>query len=186
MAVELQRWRFTVDDYYRMAQAGIFNEDDRVELLDGAIIEMPPIGPLHAGDVDGAAQIFFEAFRDVAQVRVQNPVRLNQYSEPQPDLALLQPRADFYRTRHPGPTDVYLLVEVADTSAEIDRRVKLPLYARAGVPEVWLLNLNLDAILVHRDPSPEGYRTVQTLRRGERLAPLAFPERELAVNDLLG
>ena len=186
MAVEATRWHFSIGDYYRMAQVGIFHEDDRVELLAGEVVAMAPIGPHHAGRVLRLNSLFSQRFGDVALVNVQNPLRLNDYSEPQPDVALLEPEVDFYTTRHPLPADVYLLVEVADTSAQTDLRLKMPLYARAGVPEVWLMNLNLDVILVHRDPSPEGYRTVQTLRRGERLAPLAFPERELAVDDLLG
>jgi Uma2 family endonuclease len=186
MAVLLARRRFTVDEYYRMAEAGILTEDDRVELIEGEIVEMPPIGRRHAACVDGIAELFFRNFVDVARTRNQNPVRLSEYNEPEPDVALLRRRPDFYSSGHPTPEDVLLLVEVADTSLVMDRRVKMPLYARSGIPETWLVDLDAEAIFVHRDPSPDGYRTVQAVRPGETLAPLAFPDRPLAAADILG
>ena len=186
MAVQLTRRRFTVDDYYAMARAGILHEDDRVELIDGEIVEMPPIGPGHAGSTDGGAELLIRRFGDLVQVRIQAPIRLNAHNEPQPDLALVRRRADFYRSGHPTPADVLLVIEVADTSLETDQRIKLPTYARASLPEVWLLDLQHDLVLVHRDPGPDGYRLVTTARRGERLAPLAFPDRELTIDELLG
>jgi Uma2 family endonuclease len=186
MAVQLTLRRFTVDDYYAMARAGILHEDDRVELIDGEIVEMAPIGPGHAGRTDRGAELFLRRFGDLAQVRIQTPVRLNVHNEPQPDLALVHRRSDFYQAGHPTPVDVLLVVEVADTSLAIDQRIKLPMYARAGLREVWILDLQHDLLLVHRDPSPDGYRLVTAFRRGERLAPLAFPDRELSVDELLG
>jgi Uma2 family endonuclease len=186
MAVQLTRRRFTVDEYYEMARAGILGEDDRVELIDGEIVEMPPIGPGHAGSVGGAAEQLMRQFGDRAHVRVQNPIRLGPHDEPQPDLALVRRRADSYRSAHPTPADVLLVIEVADTSLAADRGVKMPLYARFGLPEAWLVDLQHEVVLVHREPAADGYRLVTTARRGERLRPLAFPDRELAVDDLLG
>ena len=186
MALPLTRRRFTVSEYYRMAESGILTEDDRVELIDGEIVEMAPIGRRHAGGVNRVTDLFVYTFRDVAVTAVQNPVRLDEHSEPQPDVALLRRRADFYASGHPIPHDVLLLVDVADTSVAADRQVKIPLYARFGIPEVWLVGLDEDTITVYRDPSPAGYRTVLTVRRGESLAPLAFPDRLLAAADVLG
>lgn len=186
MALHLPRRRFTVAEYYQMAQAGILGEDDRVELIEGEIVEMPPIGDRHAGCVNRLNERFVRVFADVAVVAVQNPVRLGEYSEPQPDLALLRRRADFYASGHPAPPDVSLLVEVADASAELDRRVKIPLYARSGIPEAWLIDLQQETLTVYCDPTPDGYRTAQVLHRGDSIAPSAFPDRALAVADLLG
>jgi Uma2 family endonuclease len=169
MALQVARRRFTVGEYYRMADVGILNEDDRVELVDGEIVEMPPIGPGHGGCVNCLVWLFGQSLAGAAIVRVQNPIHLDEHNEPQPDVALLRPRTDFYRTRHPEPGDVLLIVEVADTSAAFDRRVKLPLYARFGIPEVWLVDLGKATIRVQRDPSPAGYRTARTVRRGERV-----------------
>lgn len=185
MALYLPRRRFTVAEYHQMAQAGILGEDDRVELIEGEIVEMPPIGDRHAGCVNRLNERFFRTFADVAIVAVQNPVRLDEHNEPQPDLALLHRRADFYASGHPAPPDVFLLVEVADTSAELDRRVKIPLYARNGIPEVWLIDLQQGTLTVYRDPAPDGYRTAHELHRGDSIAPAAFPDRALAVADLL-
>jgi Uma2 family endonuclease len=186
MAVEIKRRLFTVDEYSRMAEAGILGADDRLELIDGEIIEMTLIGRLHAAAVDRLMKLFITTFGNEATIRGQNPVVLGGYSEPQPDLALLRPRADFYAAGHPGPADILLLVEVADTTAASDRRVKVPLYARNGVPEVWLVDLEAETIIAYRGAAPDGYRTVQVARRGDELAPTAFPDRWLAVADMLG
>jgi Uma2 family endonuclease len=186
MALPLSRRRFNADEYERMAAAAILAEDDRVELIDGEIVEMAPIGHRHASCVNRLNRLFSLAFGDAAVVSVQNPVRLDDQSEPQPDLALLRPRADFYATGHPRPADVLLIVEVAETSGDYDRQVKLPLYARSGIPEAWLVDLQRDTVTSHRGPTADGYRTVQTLRRGEQVAPLAFSERALTVTAILG
>jgi len=187
MAAQLVTHRFTVQDYHRMAEAGILREDDRVELLAGEIVEMPPISPGHAGGVKRLTNSFLplQAERKVI-ISVQDPIRLGEHSEPQPDLALLKPRSDFYARNHPGPEDVLLLVEVTDSSASYDREVKVPLYARFGIAETWLLALESGVIEVYRAPGPEGYRQVRILGRGERLSPQAFPELILTVDELLG
>ena len=147
---------------------------------------MPPIGSYHAGDVDRLAQLFFQRLAGRAIVRVQNPIHLSEYSEPQPDISLLRPRADFYTTSHPTPQDILLVVEVADTSVAYDREIKVAIYARAGIAEYWLRDLQGEAIEVYRGPSPEGYQQVQTVRRGDRLAPEALPDVEFLVDQLLG
>ena len=187
MAVKLVPHRFTVHDYHRMAEAGIFAEDDRVELLEGEVIEMPPIGPGHAGGVKRLMNSFLplQAERKVI-ISVQDPIRLGERSEPQPDLALLKPRPDFYAREHPGPEDVFLMVEVMDSSASYDREVKVPLYARFGIQETWLVDVEQEVIELYRVPGPQGYQQVRTLRRGEQLAPQAFPELILTVDELLG
>lgn len=186
MAVVLKRRRFTIDEYHRMAEAGILTEDDRVELLEGEIVEMTPIGSLHAGQVNRLNSLFIGRLGSRVVVSVQNPVQLSQDSEPQPDLALLRPRSDFYRRAHPGARDVFVAIEVMDTSVETDRRVKVPLYAKAGIPETWLVDVNADRLEVYRTPAAEGYRDVRVLRRGESLTIEAFPDLTLTVDDLFG
>ena len=169
-----------------MVQAGILGEDDRVELLEGEIVEMAPIGSGHAACVDRLTHLLVRQFAEKSIIRVQNPVHLGERSEPQPDLALLRSRPDFYAKAHPGPEDILLLVEVAETSVELDRDVKLPLYARAGVPEVWLVDLPGERIEVYRKPTPQGYQEVRQVRRGERVASQAFPDIGLAGEEILG
>jgi Uma2 family endonuclease len=186
MAAQPSRRPFTVDEYYQMAAAGILKPGDRVELIDGEIIQMAPIGDVHASEVDWLNDLFMRVLAGRVQVRVQNPLRLSDYSEPVPDIMLLRPRSDFYRSGHPTPADVILLVEVSDTTLRYDRGVKLPLYAREGVPEVWIVEIGPDQLTVHRDPSPTGYRNSQVLRRGERISLSAFPDVNLAVDDILG
>jgi Uma2 family endonuclease len=177
---------FNVDEYYRMAAAGILTEDDRVELIEGQIVQMSPIGSRHAACVRRLTQEFHERLDRLAQILVQDPVRLGRRSEPEPDLALVKPRPDLYAAAHPGPSDVLLIIEVADSSARYDRTTKARLYARNAIPEFWLVDLTRDHVEVFRDPAPRGYRTVQVYRRGERLAPLAFPQLDLAVEAILG
>jgi Uma2 family endonuclease len=186
MAIPQPRRRFTVAEYERMGAAGILGEDDRVELIDGEIVEMSPIGREHAASVDQCADVLRECVGPAAIIRVQGPIQLGEHAEPQPDIALLRRRPDFYRLRLPHPEDILLLVEVADSSLNFDRRVKTPLYADAGIADFWLANLVDDLLLVHRDPGPGGYRTIRTLRRGESVAPLAFPDRAIRVSDVLG
>jgi Uma2 family endonuclease len=183
----LTRYRFTVKDYHRMGEVGILPEDTRVELIAGDIVVREPIGSYHAGTVDRLTRLWTRILGERAVVRVQNPVELAQDdSEVQPDVTLLRPRADFYTRGHPVPADALLLIEVADTSLARDRRVKIPLYARAGVREVWLVDLIGDRVEVHRDPTAAGYGRVRTLGRGDSVVPEAFPDLTIAIADLLG
>ena len=186
MTVQILRRRFTMDEYHLMGQVGILGEDDRVELLEGEIVEMAPIGSRHQATVDRLTELFSRRAVDTASIRVQGPVRLAGDSEPEPDLTLLRRRADFYATAHPGPEDVLLLVEVSDTSTEYDREVKIPLYARYGIIEVWLVSLGDGVVEVYRNPTGQGYRDVSQADRGQALNSVAFPQLEMAVDEVLG
>jgi Uma2 family endonuclease len=186
MTIPLRRRRFTVDDYYRIGAAGVFGENDRVELIQGEIIEMFPIGTRHAGCVNRLNRIFAGRLGERAVVAVQNPVRVSDLTEPQPDLAVLEPRADGYAAAHPRPQDALLLVEVADTSLAYDRDVKAPLYAVAGITELWIIDLEGDRIEMFRDPASDGYQTHRTAHRGETVVPLALPDFAIAVDEILG
>jgi len=180
------RHLFTVDEYHRMGEAGIFGEDDRVELIEGEIIEMSPIGSPHAARVKRLTQLLVRRLGRRAIVQVQDPVVLSQLSEPQPDLAVVKARADFYAARHPQPPDVLLIVEVADSSRVFDRNVKAPLYARAGVPELWVVDV-IDAVVdVYRKPWRGRYREATRFRRGQRMTIAAFPRFSFRVTDVLG
>jgi Uma2 family endonuclease len=185
MSVEVAKRLFTADEYHRMLDAGILSEDDRVELIDGEIVEMSPISSRHAACVDRLTALL-SGLRGTAILRVQSPIAVGDRAEPQPDLTLLRPRDDFYSRAHPGPDDILLLIEVSDTSQQYDRRAKVPLYARAGIREVWQVSLTEDAILVHRNPSEGAYRDVRRLGRGERVSPEAFPQTELEADSILG
>jgi hypothetical protein len=186
MSTQLAIRRFTVEEYHLMAKAGILTADDRVELIEGQIIRMTPIGSTHQFQVDLLAELFVRLLAGRAIIRVQGPIRLNDLSEPQPDLCLLRLRQDRYRQSHPGPADVLLVVEVSDTTLQYDRDVKMLLYARAGIGEAWLVDLAADRVMVYRLPSPDGYRETRAVGRGERLDLLDFPGVELLVDDILG
>ena len=172
----LQRHRFTVTEYHRMGETGMFAPDARVELIAGEIIDMPPIGSLHAGTVGFLGKRLEQAAGDRALVFVQNPLFIEMHNEPQPDLMLLRPRADFYRHAHPTPADVFLVIEVADSSLAYDTQVKLPLYAQHGIPELWLADVSNRRFSVHRSPTPTGYQEVQTLTDLSAVTPLLLPE----------
>ncbi len=176
----------TTADYHSMIEAGILGPGDRVELLAGEIYEAAAVGSPHASCVMRLNEWFSSRLGGRAIVNVQNPVELSTLSEPEPDLTLLVRREGFYADRHPGPADVLLLIEVAVTSYEYDRSLKLPLYAEAGIREVWLVALERQAIEVYRDPSKGSYRWVENRRAGDTLAPIAFPDLELDVSELFG
>lgn len=169
-----------------MAEVGLLSEDSRVELIEGEIIELSPIGSTHAGTVNRSSAFFHRHLSDIVIVSVHDPVRLGDFSEPQPDLAFLKPRKDFYSKSHPTPEDVLVVIEVADTSVYYDRNVKLPLYARAGIPEAWLMILRKDVIEVHSQPKNGKYQKVQRLKRGKTLVSPAIPGFSCKVEDLLG
>lgn len=154
----LQRRRFTVADYQRMGEAGILGEDDRVELIEGEIFEMAPIGSPHGGRIKQLNQMLTRAIGERALVAVQDPIVLGERSEPEPDIAVLRPRADFYKDSHPEAPDVLLLIEVADTSLQTDRDIKVPLYARHGIPEVWIVDIGRRRVLRFADPVRGTYR----------------------------
>lgn len=184
MPVQTQH-RFSVKDYYRMAETGVLPPDARVELLDGKIIDMSPIGPFHGGVAKYLNKLFTAAAKGRWIMAVQDPVRLDDHSEPQPDIMLLKPAGDFYRKRHPQPADVFLLIEISDSTLETDQEDKLPAYGRAGIPEVWIANLNELTVEVYREPNFAGYGSKIVLQAGEQAKPLAFPDAIVDVADLL-
>ena len=186
MAVAISRRRFTVHDYHRMGQAGILSDGDRVELIDGEVVAMTPIGLRHNASVDRANRAFVLIARETAIVRVQGSVRLTLYTEPQPDIALLRPRADFYAERHAGPGDILLLVEIADSSLDYDREVKASVYALANVAEYWVVDLNERIVFCCSHPRDGVYRVVRPMRGGETLAPELLPGCRITTTDLLG
>lgn len=158
-----------------MAAAGVLSEDDRVELIEGEIIEMNPIGSRHAACVGRLTEFLGRSVSGDAIVWVQNPVQVNDYSEALPDVTLLKRRDDFYAQANPQPSDVLLLIEVADSSVEYDRDIKIPLYASAGVPEVWLINLPKETIESYTQPVGDAYREIRIVKRGESLAAKSIP-----------
>ncbi|MDW8059122.1 MAG: Uma2 family endonuclease [Thermomicrobium sp.] len=178
--------RFTIEDLERMVRAGILHEHDRVELIEGELFDMNPIGWAHQACVDWLTATFVRRLGDRAIVRTQGPIRIGDRSLPQPDLTLLEPRPDFYRHEGPRASDVLLLVEVSDTTLPYDRDVKVPLYARAGIPEVWLVDLAGEQVLVFREPAAGRYRASVVVRPGEQIGPLRFPDVTLDVAALLG
>ena len=185
MSVAVSRRRFTADDYQRMGQAGILRAEDRVELIDGEIVAMTPIGPRHCASVDRATRAFVLKAGDSAIVRVQGSVRLDVFKEPQPDLVLLRPRTDFYASQHPGPADILLIVEVAESSIDYDRDVKAGIYARAGVHEYWLADLNEYVLECYSSPKNGAYTHVHRVPRGQALAPQLLPACVISTEDLL-
>ena len=180
------RRRFTVAEYYAMAEAGVLAYDERVELLDGDVIAMPPIGDWHASRVKRLNNSMLTPVRGRAIVSVQDPVRLGDNSEPEPDVMLLRWRDDFYEGGHPGPADVLLLIEVSDTTVDYDRNEKLSAYAAAGIPEVWIASRQDRRIESYADPDGDEYATVRHYGAGERIAPRAFPDVTLDVDRIIG
>ena len=183
---DAQIHKYTAEEYQVMGESGILTRDDRVELIDGEIVLMPPIGSSHQETVDAFNELFVTRFSALARVRVQGPVRVSERAEPEPDVMLLRRRPEPYRSAHPGPSDALLVVEVSDTTLRYDRNTKVPYYAHHGIAEVWLVNLREDVIEVYREPSGGAYLQVTQARRGETLAPLAFPDSALEVEELLG
>jgi len=181
-----QRHRYTVADYHRMGEAGILAPDARVELIDGEIVDMPPIGFRHSGTVDKLNHIFVAACAGRAIVRVQGSIQLGDYSEPQPDVALLRARDDFFTTSPATPGDVLLVIEVATTSQRYDRTMKLPLYAHHGVPEVWLIDLEAGRLTRCRQPQGSRYTAVDEPALGAPLVIAALPEVSVSLAGLFG
>ncbi len=186
MSVQIARRFFTVDEYHRMGAAGIFSEDDHVELIEGEILKMSPIGSRHAASVNRLNTLFNNLLGARAIVSVQNPILLNDFSEPQPDIALVKPRDDFYAQALPTAADVLLIIEVADTSVDYDRDIKLPAYARSGIPEVWLFDLPAETVGAHTELLNGSYRTVRSYRRSDSITPLHFPDLSIEVASILG
>ncbi len=188
MTVLAAKRLITASEFTQMCEAGVFREDDRLELIEGEIIEMSPIGKRHAAAVRRLINLLARQLgEDEALVDAQDPVVLGDISEPQPDLTLLRPSPDFYASEHPRPGDILLLIEVADTSLAYDREVKVPIYARYGVPEVWVADLGGAAVEVYRQPVADGYSRVERLDDPEAVvSPRLLPQLRLRVRSLVG
>ena len=182
---DVPRRLLTVDEYHRMGEAGILTEDDRVELIEGELIAMAPTGSGHVAASNALNRLLVLAVGDRGIVSVQNPVRLTRRSEPQPDFAVLRPGID-YRTMLPRPEDTLLVVEVAASSLDYDRTVKLALYARSGIPEVWIVNMAAGEVEAYRSPVGDGYTSMTRVGRGSTLTIVALPEVRIAVADIFG
>jgi Uma2 family endonuclease len=185
MATEISKRLFTVHDYHRMVDAGILSEDDRVELIHGEILAMIPIGPPHNGAIIRATQALVRIVGDRALVEVQGSVRLDEYDEPQPDIVLLRPKDDFYSSRHAGPSDIFLIIEMADSSLEYDRTIKARLYAETGVPEYWIADVGNERLFAYSDIHESTYRAIRQFQRGETVAPQLLPECRIPIDALL-
>jgi Uma2 family endonuclease len=177
--------RFNVKDYYRMGELGLLPPDARVELVNGNIIDLSSVSPMHGGVVIRLNRLFHDCSSDGWLISLRNPVHLDDYSEPVPDLMLLKKAADDYCEQHPCPKDVFLLVEVSDSTLETDREVKLPVYARAGIAEVWIVDLTSGALEVYRDPHLTAYTNIRILHDGDSAAPVHFPDAVIEVSKLL-
>ena len=180
------RHAFTVHDYARMRTSGILGEDDRVELIDGAVRAMSPIGPLHVALVNRLTALFAQALGPAAIVSVQNPIQLNEYTEPQPDLTVLAPRDDWYGSALPTPDDVLLVVEVADSSLAYDRDEKVPRYAASGIAEVLIVDPAAATITQYSQPRNGHYRTMQTSDYDAQITAETLPGVTLSVAQILG
>lgn len=177
---------FNVQEYYRMAEVGILRPDERVELINGEIIQMSPIGSRHGGCVNALNALLGEIKGRIAIVSIQNPLDVDGYSEPEPDVALLRFRPDHYRESHPTPADVLLLAEVSDSTIAADRRDKVPLYARVGIPVLWIIDVQKDYIEVYSNPSEGQYGKFERIQPGQSLAVPGIAGAALSVDDILG
>ncbi|MEZ5429480.1 MAG: Uma2 family endonuclease [Pyrinomonadaceae bacterium] len=176
---------FTVKTYDAMIEKGILTENDQLELLNGRIIEKMPKGTKHSAYNDAITRFFYKNADDKCVIRNQNPIRLDDFSEPEPDIVLAEPPREKYLERHPGPEDILLIVEIADSTLYFDRDEKGPAYARAGIRQYLIVNVENRTVEDYRDPSGDGYQTKQTLKTGEKIDLVAFPEIEIPVGDLL-
>ena len=181
----VEKRKFTVAEYYRMAEVGILKAGEKVQLIEGEIVVKAPIGPGHAWDVALSIPLFSRLAEGRFMLQIQNPVHLNDNSEPEPDIMLMRLRPEGYRQAHPTPADVLLVIEIADSSLAYDRDVKAHVYGRNAIPETWVKNLPEDCIERFTEPGPEGYGQHTILRRGETITPVSLPDLELAVEDLL-
>lgn len=186
MSAEIAKYSFTAEEFERLGEAGILRQDARLELIEGEIFEMSPIGSLHAACVKFLSGLLNRLFGNTAIVGVQDPVRLNDFSEPQPDLTLLRWRDDYYRGGHPAPADVLLVIEVADTTVVKDRTVKLPLYARSGIAEAWLVNVEAGQVEVYSNPAGGTYQRAEVFGRGEEARSHTVEGLAVNVSEFLG
>jgi Uma2 family endonuclease len=186
MLTEVRPKQFTVDDYYGMVEAGILRQDERVELISGEIVEMSPIGGPHMTCVNFLNELLVGRFRGKLIVSIQNPVRLDKRSEPQPDVTLIKPREAEVNHKVPSPADVLIVMEVSDTTLRYDRDVKIPLYAAAAIPEAFIIDVHGQAIERYTKPVDGSYRLLARVARGEAISSTVLPELSLEVDEVLG
>lgn len=177
--------KFSVNTYEKMLENNIFESQEKLELIRGVIIEMSPIGLKHATAVIRLTNLFPIIFQDKALISVQNSIILDDYSEPEPDLVMLKKRDDFYAEKRPKSEDIFLLIEVSDSTLKYDQEIKLPLYAESKIKEVWIFNLNNDILEIYRNPQDNFYQQKQILTKTEKVSCLAFPEIEIPIVNLL-
>lgn len=175
---------WNVDEYHRMLETGIIAADERVELIEGQVIPMSAKNPPHAATTLCASDYLKRLLAEVALVRVQDPIQLSQYSEPEPDIAVVRIDPRKYINHHPAPNEIFLLVEVADTTLETDRKQKARLYARAGITDYWILDVNQRQVYVFREPGIEAYKLELILQEDARLSSIAFPEIEIQISQM--
>jgi Uma2 family endonuclease len=186
MTIQLERVKFNVHDYELMVDAGVFADSKRVELIEGDIVEMPPIGDPHIGSVNRLTRNISRRVDDEILVSVQNPIIISENNEPEPDIALLRFRDDYYSTAKARPEDVLLLIEVSDSTVGYDRDIKVPLYAHNGIPEVWLVNLPKKIVEVYCHLTKGKYKVVRKLGLGETVSPQLIPKLKLKVSEIIG
>ena len=184
MQLLTKKLSFTVSQYHQMAKIGIIKPDDRVELIRGEIIKMSPIGIKHASCVIRLSEMLWSKLEKRVLMSIQNPVQLDNFSQPQPDIMLLKRKADFYNTKHPQSDDVLLLIEVADTTIETDKNDKIPLYSEMNIKEVWLVDINSECIEVYRNPSLTGYQQIETFFKGQTISIESFTDVIINVNEI--
>lgn len=185
MPLNTKTRKFSVEEYEKLVETGVLTEEENVELIRGEITEMTPIGRKHADSVNRLNRIFSKELGDQVLVSVQNPLRIEPESEPEPDIVLFEYRDDLYEETHPGPEDVLLIVEVAQTSQELDREQKIPLYAENHVQETWLVDLEEKQIEQFRTPSGDTYKEIRIYEPGDSISPSACSELEMSVNRIL-
>ncbi|MFN7573110.1 MAG: Uma2 family endonuclease [Betaproteobacteria bacterium] len=179
------RHRLTVDDYYKMAETGVLTPQAKLELINGEVVDMPPMGTRPGSRVARLERLLHEAIGRRAMVRTQLPLRLNKFDEPEPDFAVVKPREDFYEEAHPCGADTLLVIEVAETSARYDREIKVPLYARHGVPEVWIVDLEAGLVRFYRQPNGEKYTDITATETPGPTPVVALPGIAIDLTDVL-
>jgi len=184
MSIQLEKRLFSVDEYHKMVENGILSESDNVELIDGEILKMAPIGSRHAAFVDFISDLFRSLIKQQVIIRIQNPVYVSNYSEPEPDIAIVKYRKDFYIKSHPKKEDILLIIEITESSINYDREIKLPKYAEALITEVWILIIPEDKLEIYRNPVNGKYQDVLILDKQKKITPLNFKYIEILVGDL--
>ncbi len=175
----------SVAEYHRMGELGILDADEKVELLAGQIVKKSMKGTRHTSTNKRVEKVLENRLGDQVLVRTQDPIRLDNYSEPEPDVAVVIPNSSFYEDHHPTPSEVYLIIEIADTTLRQDCEFKANLYAQAGIEDYWVLDVNNRQLYVFRLPSQDGYQSQQILSKGETISPLSFPNTNLLLSDFM-